>query len=49
MTFLLVLAVILFAVAGIGMAIQKAYWMALVAFGLMLVTLSDVWPHLGLH
>lgn len=49
MTGLLVVAVILFAVAGIGSAIQKAYWAALVAFGLMLVTIVQVWPHLGMH
>lgn len=49
MTVLLFLALILFIVAGIGLAIQRSYWVALVAFGLAFVDLAALWPHLGLH
>lgn len=49
MTTVLFLALIAFIVAAIGLAIQRSYWVALVATGLALVTLADLWPHLGLH
>lgn len=43
------LALVLFVVAGIGLAISRSYWVACVAFGLALLVLADLWPHLGLH
>jgi len=49
MTILLFLALIAFAVAAIGLAIQRSYWAALVALGLALVSLGGLSPHLGLH
>ncbi len=49
MLLMVVLALVLFLVAGIGLTIRKAYFEACVAFGLALVVLSDLWPHLGLH
>jgi hypothetical protein len=45
----LILAFLLFAVAGIGMAVERARWMALVAFGLAAWVLVDLWPHFGIH
>jgi hypothetical protein len=49
MTVLLFLALIAFAVATIGLAIQRSYWVALIALGLALVTFASLWPHFGLH
>jgi uncharacterized transporter YbjL len=46
---LLVLALVLFLVATIGLAAGKAFWAACVAAGLALVTLAELWPHLALH
>ncbi len=49
MTVLTVLAFLAFVVATIGLAIQRSYWVALIALGLALVTLATLWPHLGVH
>lgn len=46
---LVFVALVLFVVAGIGQAIQRAYWGACVAFGLACLALADLWPHLGLR
>ena len=46
---LLVVAFLAFAVATIGLWIEKSRWVALIALGLALVTLADLWPHFGLH
>jgi NADH:ubiquinone oxidoreductase subunit K len=48
-TLVLFLALVLFVVAGFGLAIQRSVWLACMAFGLALVTLDAVWPHFGLH
>ena len=45
----LILAFLAFLIAGIAFAVEKARWMALVAFGLMAWVLVDLWPHLGIH
>lgn len=50
MTVLLFVALILFAVAGIGLAVpstQRSIWVALIAFGLAAVDGAALWPHLG--
>lgn len=49
MTVLLFLALVLFVVAGIGLAVQRSVWVALIAFGLAAVDLTALWPHLGLR
>lgn len=49
MTLFLFLALVLFLVAGVGQAIQRAYWGACVAFGLAFLALAELWPHLGLR
>jgi hypothetical protein len=46
---LLVLALILFAVGAIGLAIGRSWWLAFVAAGLALVTAAAHAPHLGVH
>jgi hypothetical protein len=49
MTVLLLLALIVFAAAAIGAAIQRSFWLALVALGLALATFAALSPHIGLH
>lgn len=43
------IALVLFLVATVGLAISRAYWVACIAAGLALLVLADLWPHLGLH
>jgi hypothetical protein len=49
MTVLLVVGFIAFAVATIGLAVERSFWLALIALGLAAVTLASLWPHLGLR
>jgi hypothetical protein len=48
-TVVLFLALVAFAVAAVGLFVEKSRWLALIGLGLALVTFAALWPHFGLH